>query len=100
MIVEDVITAGTAMRDCLPIIEALRVSVDGLIVSVDRMERGTGSKTAIQELEEEYGLKTYPIITIKDILNWLYTEAEQGNRMIDAEAIKRIEDYTARYCVI
>lgn len=100
LIVEDVITAGTAMRDCLPMFEALRVSVDGLIVSVDRMERGAGSKTAIQELEDEYGLKTYPIITIMDILNWLYTEVEQGNRIIDSATIKRIEDYAAQYCVI
>ncbi|MEL7658995.1 MAG: orotate phosphoribosyltransferase, partial [Bacillota bacterium] len=69
LIVEDVITAGTAMRECLPILNDLGVNIEGLVVSVDRMERGTGSKTAIQELKEDNGIVTYPIITVRDILD-------------------------------
>ena len=99
LIVEDVITAGTAMRECVPMLKALGVSIEGLIVSVDRMERGSGSKTAIQELMDEYGIQTYPIITVKDILGHLYQTEIDGNILIDDEMKKRIEDYMETYCV-
>jgi orotate phosphoribosyltransferase len=98
LIVEDVITAGTAMRECIPMLKKLRVSLEGLVISVDRMERGTGSKTAIQEIKEEYGIETYPIVTINDILNWLYNKNE-GSFAADPEIIKKIEAYMDQYCV-
>lgn len=99
LIVEDVITAGTAMRECLPILNQLEVSVEGLIVSVDRMERGTGSKTAIQELKEEYGIPTYPIITVKDILAHLHGKDIDGRIFIDDDMKQKIEAYLEAYCV-
>ncbi|MDD4564105.1 MAG: orotate phosphoribosyltransferase [Eubacteriales bacterium] len=99
LIVEDVITAGTAMKECVPMLKTLGVSVEGLIISVDRMERGAGSKTAIQELKEEYGIETYPIITINDILDWLYNGERNGSLTIDPGMIKKIEDYMDQYCV-
>ncbi len=99
LIVEDVITAGTAMRECVPMLKALGVSIEGLVVSVDRMERGAGSKTAIQELKEEFGIQTYPIITVMDILDHLYQTEVDGKVMIDDEMKKRIEDYLDAYCV-
>lgn len=98
LIVEDVITAGTAMRECIPMLNKFGVSLEGLVISVDRMERGAGSKTAIQEIKEEYGIETYPIVTIKDILNWLYNKNE-GSFAADPEIIKKIEDYMDKYCV-
>ena len=99
LIVEDVITAGTAMRECLPILNSFGVSVEGLIVSVDRMERGTGSKTAIQELKEEHGIQTYPIITVKDIIDQLYQTEVDGKILIDDNMKSKIEDYMDAYCV-
>lgn len=100
LIVEDVITAGTAMRECLPILNDLGVTIEGLVVSVDRMERGTGSKTAIQELKEDYGISTYPIITVKDILEHLYQTEIDGKVFIDEEMKQKIETYMETYCVI
>lgn len=99
LVVEDVITAGTAMRECVPVLKALGVAVEGLIVSVDRMERGTGSKTAIEELKEEYGISTYPIVTVRDIIVNLYGTEIDGTVYIDNEVKKRMEDYLERYCV-
>ncbi len=99
LIVEDVITAGTAMRETVPILKGLGVSIEGLIVSVDRMERGTGSKTAIEELKEEYGISTYPIITVRDIITHLHQKAIDGKILIDDEMKLKIEDYLETYCV-
>lgn len=98
LIVEDVITAGTAMRECLPILKRFGVSVEGLIVSVDRMERGDSRKTAIQELKEEFGIRTYPIITIKDMIETLYRKEIDGSILIDDEMKKKMEDYRNTYC--
>ncbi len=68
-IIEDVITAGTAIRECLPVLRsAADIEVTGLVISVDRMERGKGDKSAVQEVHEEFGIKTYPLVTILDII--------------------------------
>lgn len=98
LIVEDVITAGTAMRECLPILNHYGVSVEGLIVSVDRMERGSGDKTAIQELKAEYGIDTYPIITVLDILEHLHRKEMDGTILIDDAVKEKIEVYLNTYC--
>jgi orotate phosphoribosyltransferase len=99
LIVEDVITAGTAMRECVPILKDLGVSIEGLVVSVDRMERGTGSKSAIEELKEEYGITTYPIITVRDIIENLHRKEIDGDVFIDDVMKERMEQYLETYCV-
>lgn len=99
LIVEDVITAGTAMRETVPILKELGVSIEGLIVSVDRMERGTGSKTAIGELMEEYGIPTYPIITVQDIITRLHRKEIDGKVLIDDGMKCKMENYLDTYCV-
>lgn len=99
LIVEDVITAGTAMRECVPILREFGVSMEGLVVSVDRMERGSGSKTAIEELKEEYGISTYPIITVRDIITNLHGTEIDGRVPIDDEMKQRMETYLDTYCV-
>lgn len=99
LVVEDVITAGTAMRECLPLLRELGVTVEGLVVSVDRMERGAGSKTAIEELKEEYGISTYPIITVRDILSNLHGKEVDGRVLIDDEMKEKMEAYLKAYCV-
>ncbi|MBQ2896290.1 MAG: orotate phosphoribosyltransferase, partial [Oscillospiraceae bacterium] len=63
LIIEDVITAGTAVRETLPVLKAAAdVQVPGLIISVDRMERGQGELTAIQEIHRDYGIRTFAIV--------------------------------------
>ncbi len=99
LIVEDVITAGTAIRECLPFLRNLEVSVEGIIVSVDRMERGTGTRTAIQELKEDEGICTYPIVTVRDIMECLHGSEIGGRICIDDDMRHRMENYMDSYCI-
>ncbi|HWQ79594.1 MAG TPA: orotate phosphoribosyltransferase [Anaerovoracaceae bacterium] len=99
LVVEDVITAGTAMRESVPLLRSYGATIEGLVVSVDRMERGSGSITAIGELMEEYGIPTYPIITVRDIIDRLYQTEVEGKIYIDDEMKQRMEDYLDAYCV-
>lgn len=99
VIIEDVVTAGTSVRECLPLLKAQAdVSIAGLIVSVDRMEKGTGDKTAIQELYDNYGIKTYPIVTVREIIDTIHNVPIDGKVYIDDDMKKRMEDYFAKYC--
>ena len=100
LIIEDVITAGTAVREVFPILrEAADVSIEGLVISVDRMEKGQGEKTAIQEIEEEFGIKTYPIVTVREIIDTLHNVEIDGKVVIDDEMRTRMEAYLEQYCV-
>ncbi|QIB69638.1 orotate phosphoribosyltransferase [Aminipila butyrica] len=100
LMVEDVITAGTAVRETLPqLMAAADVKVEGLIISVDRMERGQGDKTAIQEIEEEFGIKTYPLVTVREIIDTLHNAEVDGKVVIDDQMKERMEAYLEQYCV-
>ncbi len=100
LIIEDVITAGTAIRECFPILQqAANVEIAGLIISVDRMERGQQNKTAIQEIEEEFGIKTYPIVTVREIIDALHNVPIDGTVVIDDAMRARMEAYIDEYCV-
>lgn len=100
LIVEDVITAGTAVRECLPVLKAVAdVRIEGLVVSVDRMEKGKGNSTAIREIYEEFGIQTFSIITVRDILDYL-DSAEAGRIItVDKTLRHRMEEYLEKYCV-
>lgn len=100
IIIEDVITAGTAIRECLPILKAAAdVNVKALIISVDRMEKGQGDLSAVQEIQQNYGIKTYPIVTVREIIETLYNNPVDGKVYIDDEMKQRMEDYLAKYGV-
>lgn len=94
VIIEDVTTAGTSIRETLPIIKTQgKVDVSGLIVSVDRMERGTGSKSALDEINETYGIKTTAIVTMADVTQHLYNKEYKGKIIINDEIMNRIDLY-------
>lgn len=98
LIIEDVITAGTAVRESLSLLEKVaQVKVTNLVVSVDRMEKGSGSRSALQELQEDYGIRTQAIVNIHDIVAHLYNREIDGKVVIDAPMKKRIEEYLAVY---
>jgi len=100
VITEDVITAGTAFRENLPLLKACGdVKIAALIVSVDRMEKGNGDKTAIDELKEEFSIVTYPIVTVREIIDTLYNKEVNGKVYIDDAMRQRMEDYLAKYAV-
>ena len=72
VIIEDVTTAGTSIRETLPIIQAQAdAKVLGLVVSVDRCERGTGEKSALEEIRENFGIETTAIVTMKEVTEYL-----------------------------
>jgi orotate phosphoribosyltransferase len=68
-IIEDVVTAGTSVRESVELLRSLGdVRVASLFVSADRMERGTGGLTTLDELRSQYGINVYPIVTVRDII--------------------------------
>lgn len=98
VITEDVITAGTAVRETLPILRAAGdVTVAALIISVDRMERGQGEKSAVQEIYENYGIKTYPIVTVREIIETLHNTPVEGKVYIDDAMKAKMEAYLTQY---
>ncbi|WP_459129481.1 orotate phosphoribosyltransferase [Guggenheimella bovis] len=97
VIVEDVITAGTAIRETLALLEPYNVKVDGILIGVDRMEKGTTDQSAIEEIEELLKIKVYPVVTIREIIKDLYNRKVNGKVYIDDEMKERIEAYLALY---
>jgi len=71
LIVDDVITAGTAVREVMDLFERTGTTPAGILVALDRQERGTGTKSAIQEIEEEYKIPVLSIISLEQIVNYL-----------------------------
>ena len=98
VIIEDVTTAGTSIRETLPILKAQGdVNVLGLVVSVDRMERGSGEKSALAEIEEEFGLATTAIVTMADVVEHLYGKEINGEVLIDDTRKAAIDAYYELY---
>ena len=100
VIIEDVTTAGTSINETLPILKAQgNVNVEGLVVSVDRMERGQGTKSALAEIEENYGIKTTAIVTMAEVVEHLYNKPYKGEIIIDDTLKAAIDAYYEQYGV-
>lgn len=98
VIIEDVTTAGTSIEETLPIIKAQgNVNVLGLVVSVDRMERGQGEKSALSEISEKYGFKTTAIVTMAEVVEHLYNKPYKGKIIIDDTLKAAIDAYYVQY---
>lgn len=83
-IIEDVITAGTAIRTVLPILkEQADVDITALIISVDRMEKGKGELSAVQEVKKDFGINVYSIVTMEDIIEAIKNEVSPGKEYLD-----------------
>lgn len=92
-LIDDVMTSGKALREILPKLErAAKVRVSAMILSVDRGEKGTGDKSAVQEASETFGFPIYSIVTVRDILKAI-EEGIVGGR----EHLGKMEEYLARY---
>jgi len=100
VIIEDVTTAGTSIGETMPIIKAQGdVNVVGLVVSVDRMERGKGEKSALSEIQENYGLATTAIVTMEEVVEHLYNKPYNGKVIIDDALKAAIDSYYEQYGV-
>ena len=92
VIVEDVITAGTAIRETMEIMKGLEgVKVAACFVMVDRKEKGQGEKGAMVELEEEFGFPVYSVVDVHDIIEYLEEDPQ------NAENVARIKKYREVY---
>ena len=97
-IVEDVVTAGTAVRESIELFKHVaKVNIKALFVSVDRMERGTGDKTTLDELREEHGIRVFPIVTVREVISFLHNNPVDGKVYIDDDMKARMEAYLAEY---
>ena len=100
VIIEDVTTAGTSIRETVPILKAQgNVDIMGLVVSVDRMERGTGEKSALSEIAETFGMKTCAIVTMAEVVEHLYNRPYKGRIVIDDAMKAAIDAYYALWGV-
>lgn len=92
-LIEDVMTSGKALREILPkIAQEADVKVESMIISVDRQEKGTGEKSAVQEAYDEYGVKVYSIVTVSDVI-----EAIEEGIIGGQEYLAAMKEYRARY---
>ncbi len=91
LIIDDVITAGTAIREVLDIVRSEGAQVSSVVVGLDRKERGEGNLSATQEIEAEYGINVISIIDIDDILAYI------GHSQLDNSIVARIERYQNEY---
>ncbi|NLO10208.1 MAG: orotate phosphoribosyltransferase [Clostridiales bacterium] len=115
IIIEDVTTAGTSIQETMPILHTQAahaqvehtqvehnqvegdVKVLGLVVSVDRMERGQGTKSALKEMEDTYNFATTAIVTMDEVVEHLYNKPYKGNIIIDNKLKNSIDAYYQQY---
>jgi len=93
MIIDDVITAGTAVREAMEIIQGQGASPAGVVIALDRQERGREARSAIQEVEQDYGMPVSAIVRLENIITYL---DEKGGSDQD---LSRIQAYRDQYGV-
>ncbi len=93
MLVDDVITAGTAIRESMEIIKAQGAKLAGVLIALDRQERGQGELSAIQEVERDFGTKVVSIVGLNDLISYLEGKPEL------AEHLDAVRAYRAQYGV-
>ena len=97
-IVEDVVTAGTAVRESIALFrDVAKVDIRALFVSVDRMERGTRDCSTLDELRQDYGIAVCPIVTVREIMAFLHNRELDGKVWLDDATLARMEAYLAEY---
>lgn len=93
MLVDDVITAGTAIRESMQLIQAQGASLSGVLIALDRQEKGQGELSAIQEVERDFGTRVVSIICLNDLINYLQGKPEL------AQYLDAVSAYRAQYGV-
>ena len=98
VIIEDVTTSGKSIEETFPILmEQGDIKVIGLMVSLNRMERGKGTKCALDEIKELYGIETAAIVTMKEVIEELYNNEVNGTVVINDEIMAAIKNYFNEY---
>ncbi|QLG89324.1 orotate phosphoribosyltransferase [Chitinibacter bivalviorum] len=91
MIIDDVISAGTSVRESVNMIRAAGAEPAGVLIALDRMERGLGELSAVQEVEQQFGIPVIPIASLQDLLTFL---ADQEGM---TENLAKVQNYRAQY---
>jgi orotate phosphoribosyltransferase len=91
MLVDDVITAGTAIRESMEIIKAHGAELSGVLIALDRQEKGQGELSAIQEVERDFNTQVISIVTLSDVISYLESKPEM------AESLSAIKQYRIDY---
>ena len=91
LIIDDVITAGTAIREVMQIIDGQGASAAGVLIALNRQERGRGELSAIQEVERDYGIPVLSIVALDQVLEYLAEDAELKRHL------PAVQDYRAQY---
>jgi orotate phosphoribosyltransferase len=89
-IIDDVITAGTAIREVVTILKNAGAQIAGVLVALDRQEKGQGELSAIQEVQQELEIPVHALITMKDLMDYLEAKG-------DLAALAKMEDYRVKY---
>ncbi|MEY3464635.1 MAG: hypothetical protein RL603_233 [Pseudomonadota bacterium] len=96
VIVDDVITAGTAIRESVELIRRAGAEPIAVLLALDRQERGQGARSAVQEVEAEFGLRCVSLLTLADLIELLATP---GQSMLPAEHLDALQTYRKQYGV-
>jgi len=91
VIIDDVISAGTAIRESINIIKAHRGNPKAIIVAIDRQEKGQGHESAIQEVKNDFNIDVFPIINLDDVVDFIKKNEELN------QYLEKIEDYRSVY---
>ena len=98
IIVDDVITSGKAIRESLEILKTCSSpEIKGIIISVDRQEKGSKNKNALAEVAEDLGIPIFSIVSISDIKNFLFNKKINGKIIIDDAMNAQIDNYLEKY---
>ena len=98
VIIEDVTTSGKSIEETFPILKAQAdVEIKGLMVSLNRMEKGKGEISALDEIKEKYGFDTNAIVSMADVVEHLYNKEYKGEIIINDELKAAIDAYYAQY---
>jgi orotate phosphoribosyltransferase len=93
MIIDDVISAGTSVRESVEIIKGLNATPGGVVIALDRQERGQGERSAIQEVEDDYGMPVTAIVQLQQVIEYLEAKPDS------IESLTRIRAYREQYGV-
>ena len=100
VIIEDVTTSGKSIEETFPIImEQGKVEIVGLMVSLNRMEKGRSDKSALVEIKEKYGFDANAIVSMAEVVEFLYNKPYKGQIIINDEIKSRIDTYYEMYGV-
>lgn len=89
LIIDDVITAGTAIRESMDIISAAGARPAGIVIALDRQERGRGERSAIQEVEADYRIPVAAIVRLEDLIAFVHQRGDASQHLANIEAYRR-----------